>query len=70
MREHGYADSEVTLTAADVIRVKHQNGTEWVLVLPDPARPLFNVYAEAKDDDRAWSLVHEYAAKLERLQAS
>ena len=26
MREHGYADSEVTLTASDVIRVKHQNG--------------------------------------------
>ena len=26
MREHGYADAEVTLTAADVIRVKHQNG--------------------------------------------
>ena len=50
--------------------VKHQNGTEWVLVLPDADRPLFNVYAEAKDDDRAWMLVHEYADKLERLRAT
>jgi len=38
-------------------------------VLPDADRPLFNVYAEAKDDDRAWMLVHEYADKLERMRA-
>jgi mannose-1-phosphate guanylyltransferase/phosphomannomutase len=50
--------------------VKHQNDGEWILVLPDADRPLFNVYAEAKDDDRAWMLVHEYADKLERLQGS
>jgi mannose-1-phosphate guanylyltransferase/phosphomannomutase len=50
--------------------VKHQNDGEWILVLPDADRPLFNVYAEANDDDRAWMLVHEYADKLERLRAS
>jgi len=49
--------------------VKHQNDGEWVLVLPDADRPLFNVYAEAKDDDRASMLVHEYADKLERMRA-
>jgi mannose-1-phosphate guanylyltransferase/phosphomannomutase len=49
--------------------VKHQNDGEWILVLPDADRPLFNVYAEAKDDDRAWMLVHEYADKLERMRA-
>src|SRR6266849_1742006 len=49
--------------------VKHQNDGEWVLVLPDADRPLFNVYAEAKDDDRALALVHEYADKLERMRA-
>jgi len=48
--------------------VKHQNDGEWVLVLPDADRPLFNVYAEAPDDDRAWTLVHEYAERLERLR--
>src|SRR2546429_226475 len=50
--------------------VKHQNDGEWILVLPDADRPLFNVYAEAKDDARAWSLVQEYADKLERMRAS
>ena len=49
--------------------VKHQNDGEWILVLPDADRPLFNVYAEAKDDDRALMLVHEYADKLERMRA-
>src|SRR5437762_2200442 len=52
--------------------VKHQTdgeSGEWILVLPDADRPLFNVYAEAKDDDRAWMLVHEYADKLERMRA-
>jgi len=52
--------------------VKHQSdgeSGEWVLVLPDPDRPLFNVYAEARDDDRASMLVHEYADKLERMRA-
>jgi mannose-1-phosphate guanylyltransferase/phosphomannomutase len=50
--------------------VKHQNDGEWILVLPDADRPLFNVYAEAKDDDRAWMLAHQYADKLERLRAT
>ena len=50
--------------------VKHQNDGEWVVVLPDADRPLFNVYAEAGDDDRAWRLVHEYADRLERLRAT
>jgi len=49
--------------------VKHQSDGEWILVLPDADRPLFNVYAEAKDDARAWVLVHEYADKLERMRA-
>ena len=50
--------------------VKHQNDGEWVVVLPDADRPLFNVYAEAKDDERAWELAHEYAERLEKLRAS
>jgi mannose-1-phosphate guanylyltransferase / phosphomannomutase len=49
--------------------VKHQSDGEWVLVLPDADRPLFNIYAEAHDETRAWSLAHEYAERLEQLQA-
>jgi mannose-1-phosphate guanylyltransferase/phosphomannomutase len=50
--------------------VKHQSDGEWVLVLPDADRPLFNVYAEAHDDERAWKLVHEYAERLERMRTA
>ncbi len=39
MREHGYADSEVTITASDVIRVKHQNGKTRDLVICGPTKP-------------------------------
>jgi mannose-1-phosphate guanylyltransferase/phosphomannomutase len=49
--------------------VKHQSDGEWVLVLPDGDRPLFNVYAEAKDETRAWSLAQEYADRLQQLRA-
>src|SRR5438093_142086 len=49
--------------------VKHQENGEWVLVLPDADRPLFNVYAEAPDESRAWALVQEYAERLEHLRA-
>ena len=49
--------------------VKHQNDGEWVLVLPDADRPLFNIYAEAHDEGRAWSLAQEYAERLEHLRS-
>ncbi|HET7700030.1 MAG TPA: sugar phosphate nucleotidyltransferase [Candidatus Limnocylindria bacterium] len=48
--------------------VKHQSDGEWVLVLPDADRPLFNIYAEAHDEGRAWTLAHEYAERLEHLR--
>src|SRR5713226_2290460 len=49
--------------------VKHQENGEWVLVLPDADRPLFNIYAEAPDETRAWTLAHEYAERLEHMRA-
>ena len=49
--------------------VKHQENGEWVLVLPDADRPLFNIYAEAPDEGRAWTLAHEYADRVEHLRA-
>jgi mannose-1-phosphate guanylyltransferase/phosphomannomutase len=42
--------------------------SEWVLVLPDPEEPLFHVYAEAADDDRALELASEYEAILAEAQ--
>jgi phosphomannomutase len=44
--------------------VKHVYDGEWVLVLPDADQPLFNVWAEAGDEGRAWALAHQYAERV------
>ncbi len=64
------AQDPATERTKQVDGVKHQSDGEWVLVLPDADRPLFNVYAEAPDEGRAWALAQEYADRLERLRAA
>ena len=51
MREHGYADSEVTLTAADVIRVKRQNGKTREPITVGPNHTVFNALAAMQQED-------------------
>ncbi len=51
MREHGYADTEVTLTAADVIRVKRQNGKTRDLVTVGPNRTVFQALQTMQQQD-------------------
>ncbi|HEX5416381.1 MAG TPA: nucleotidyl transferase, partial [Chloroflexota bacterium] len=41
---------------------------EWVLVLPDPDRPLFHVIAEAGSNDAARSLMDKYSTLVSNLQ--
>src|SRR5579859_268590 len=48
--------------------VKIELGEEWVLVLPDPERPLVHVIAEGREADGAEQLAHEYAAVVSDLQ--
>ncbi len=43
-------------------------GDEWVLVLPDPDRPVFHVFAEGSSDSSAESLVAKYVRIVESLQ--
>ena len=43
-------------------------GDEWVLVLPDPDRPLFHVIAESTSMDSARALQDKYAAIITGLQ--
>jgi mannose-1-phosphate guanylyltransferase/phosphomannomutase len=38
--------------------------SEWALVLPDPEEPLFHIYAEAADDERALELAERYQDTL------
>lgn len=48
--------------------IKIDMGDEWVLVLPDPDRPLFHVIAEAESSEAARSLQDKYAAIISGLQ--
>lgn len=48
--------------------IKIDMGDEWVLVLPDPDRPLFHVIAESNSSDSARALQDKYAAIISGLQ--
>ena len=54
---------DVELT--DGIRVAREGG--WVLVLPDAADPLFNVYAEGRSEHEANRYADEIASRIEEL---
>ena len=51
MREHGYADAEVTLTAADVIHVKRQNGKSREMIFVGPNRTVFQALTTMQQQD-------------------
>ncbi len=51
MRELGYADAEVTLTAADVIRVKRQSGKKRDLIVVGPNRTVFQALQTMQQQD-------------------
>jgi cystathionine beta-synthase len=51
MRELGYADTEVTLTAADVIRVKRQSGKTRELIVVGPNRTVFQALNTMQQQD-------------------
>ena len=51
MREHGYTEAEVTLTAADVVRVKRQNGKSRELVVARPYQTVFHALNTMQQQD-------------------
>jgi mannose-1-phosphate guanylyltransferase/phosphomannomutase len=48
--------------------IKIDLGAEWVLVLPDPDGPFFNIYAEGSNDEQARILAEKYAGLVTGLQ--
>jgi mannose-1-phosphate guanylyltransferase/phosphomannomutase len=44
------------------------NETEWVLILPDPDYPQFQIYAESDSQTQAMALVQKYAELVKELQ--
>ncbi|MDE3194335.1 MAG: NTP transferase domain-containing protein [Chloroflexota bacterium] len=64
------AQEPATERTKQVDGVKHVYDGEWVLVLPDADQPLFNVWAEAHDEGRAWALAHQYAERVGSLRTA
>jgi cystathionine beta-synthase len=51
MRDHGYTEAEVALTAADVIRVKQENGKKRELVIGRPYQTVFHALHTMQQQD-------------------
>ena len=51
MREHGYTEAEVTLTAADVIRRRRQNGKTRELIVARPYQTVFHALHTMQQQD-------------------
>src|SRR6266508_765736 len=62
------AQEPATERTKQVDGVKHVYDGEWVLVLPHADQPLFDVWAEARDEGRAWALAHQYAERVGSLR--
>ena len=62
------AQEPATERTKQVDGVKHVYDGEWVLVLPSADLPLFDVWAEARDEGRAWALAHQYAERVGSLR--
>ena len=58
-----YQDREMDLT--DGVKIFH--GEDWVLILPDPARPLIHVCCEADNEKTVQKLVKEYIDKIDSI---
>ncbi len=54
--------------AEQIDGVKFDLGQEWALVLPDPDRPLFHVWAESSSPEHASALAEKYVELIRRLE--
>lgn len=56
-------------TATDLVDGLRAEGPEgWVLLLPDPDEPVYQVYAEADDQESAVALAERYVRRIQELQ--
>jgi mannose-1-phosphate guanylyltransferase/phosphomannomutase len=57
------------LPAEQIEGVRFGRDGEWAVVLPDPDRPVFHIYAEAGSPDSARDLAGRYVQLVESLEA-
>lgn len=56
---------ELKVTLLDGIKIYQDKG--WVLILPSPIEPVFNVYAESQEEGYADKLLKEWVSKLRNI---
>jgi len=59
--------ADVAVELVDGLRLREADG--WALLLPDPDEPVYRVYTEAADPDRAQALADRYTRRLQDLLA-
>ncbi len=64
MREHGYADAAVTLTAADIVRAKQKNGKPRDLLIARPYQTVFHALHTMQQQDISQLPVFEDATPI------
>lgn len=50
----------------DGVKIQHPEG--WVLVLPDPEEPLYQIYGEGSSEEKSDSLTETYVEKIQEMQ--
>jgi mannose-1-phosphate guanylyltransferase/phosphomannomutase len=65
---HERASQQSAGDGTQIDGVKFDLGTEWAVVLPDPDRPLFQVWAESSSPEHASALAEKYVELIRRLE--
>jgi mannose-1-phosphate guanylyltransferase/phosphomannomutase len=65
---HERASQQSSGESDQIDGVKFDLGSEWALVLPDPDRPFFHVWAESSSPEHASALAEKYVELIRRLE--
>lgn len=68
MRKTTEAAAGKNASFIDGVRIQFEN--KWVLVLPDPYRPIVHIVAEAADDETADELARDYCSRVDNWKSS
>lgn len=67
MRQLIESTKDLNVELIDGIKINF-NENEWVLIIPDPDRPFFNLYVEAQSNDVSNHLIKTYSDKIKCWQ--
>ena len=60
------AVQRIELDLDDGVKVNYEDG--WIVIIPDPDRPIFHITAESEDKGKAEELAASFADKIREWQ--